>query len=46
LSLEAGNRVYLKVPPMGGLPHFKVRGKLAPGIFGQFKIMGKREKKN
>jgi hypothetical protein len=40
LSLQVGNRVYLEVPPMRGLPRFKVRGKLSPRIFGQFKIMG------
>jgi hypothetical protein len=34
--------VYLKVSPMRGLRHFKVRGKLAPRYNGSFKIMEKR----
>jgi hypothetical protein len=34
--------VYLKVSPMGGLCHFKVRGKLAPRFIGPFKILEKR----
>jgi hypothetical protein len=34
--------VYLKVSPMRGLCHFKVRGKLAPRIIGPFKILEKR----
>jgi hypothetical protein len=34
--------VYLKVSPMRGLRHFKVRGKLAPRFIGPFKIMKKR----
>jgi hypothetical protein len=42
LSFEAGDFVYLKVSPMRGLRHFKVRGKLAPGIIGPFMILYKR----
>jgi hypothetical protein len=34
--------VYLKVSPMRGLRHFKVRGKLAPRFIGPFKIIKKR----
>jgi hypothetical protein len=34
--------VYLKVSPMRGLHHFKVRGKLAPRFIGPFKILEKR----
>jgi RNA recognition motif-containing protein len=30
LSFEVGDFVYLKVSPMRGLRHFKVRGKLTP----------------
>jgi hypothetical protein len=44
LSFEAGDFVYLKVSPMGGLRHFKVRGKLAPRFIGPFKILEKRDK--
>jgi hypothetical protein len=33
--------VYLKVSPMRGLRHFKVRGKLAPRFIGPFKILEK-----
>jgi hypothetical protein len=42
LSFEVGDFVYLKVPPMRGLHHFKVRGKLAPRFIGPFKILEKR----
>jgi hypothetical protein len=34
--------VYLKVLPMRGLRHFKVRGKLAPRFIGPFEIFEKR----
>jgi hypothetical protein len=34
--------VYLKVSPMSGLHHFKVRGKLAPRFIGPYKILEKR----
>jgi hypothetical protein len=34
LSFEVGDFVYLKVSPMRGLRHFKVRGKLAPRFIG------------
>jgi hypothetical protein len=34
--------MYLKVSPMRGLRHFKVRGKLAPRFIGPFKILEKR----
>jgi hypothetical protein len=42
LSFEVGDFVYLKVSPMRGLCHFKVRGKLAPRFIGPFKILEKR----
>jgi hypothetical protein len=42
LSFEVGDFVYLKVLPMRGLRHFKVRGKLAPRFIGPFEIFEKR----
>jgi hypothetical protein len=39
---EVGDFVYLKVPPMRGLRHFKIRGKLTPRFIGPFKILEKR----
>jgi hypothetical protein len=42
LSFEVGDFVYLKVSPMRGLRHFKVRGKLTPRFIGPFKILKKR----
>jgi hypothetical protein len=42
LSFEVGDFVYLKVSPMRGLCHFKVRGKLAPRFIGPFKIIERR----
>jgi hypothetical protein len=42
LSFEVGDFLYLKVLPMRGLHHFKVRGKLAPRFIGPFKILEKR----
>jgi hypothetical protein len=44
LIFEVGDFVYLKVSPMRGLRHFKVRGKLAPRFIGPFKILEKRGK--
>jgi hypothetical protein len=41
LHFEVGDFVYLKVSPMRGLHHFKVRGKLAPRFIGPFKILEK-----
>jgi hypothetical protein len=43
LSFEVGDFVYLKVSPMKGLHHFKVRGKLTPRYIGPFKIQEKRD---
>jgi hypothetical protein len=42
LSSEVGDFVYLKVSPMRGLHHFKVRGKLALRFIRPFKILEKR----
>jgi hypothetical protein len=42
LSFEVQDFVYLKVSPMRGLHHFKVRGKLALRFIGPFKILEKR----
>jgi hypothetical protein len=42
LSFEVGDFVYLKVSPMRGLCHFKVRGKLTPRFIGPFNILEKR----
>jgi hypothetical protein len=42
LSFKVGDFVYLKVSPVRGLRHFKVRGKLAPRFIGPFKILEKR----
>jgi RNA recognition motif-containing protein len=42
LSFEVGDFFYLKVSPMRGLHHFKVRGKFAPRFIGPFKILEKR----
>jgi hypothetical protein len=42
LSFEVGDLVYLKVSPMRGLRHFKVRGKRVPKFIGSFKILEKR----
>jgi hypothetical protein len=41
LSFKVGDFVYLKVSPMSGLRHFKVRGKIAPRFIGPFKILEK-----
>jgi hypothetical protein len=43
LSFKVGDFVYLKVSPMRGLCHFKVRGKLTPRFIGPFKILEKRD---
>jgi hypothetical protein len=42
MSFEVGDFVYLKVSPMRGLRHFKVRGNLTPRFIGPFKILEKR----
>jgi hypothetical protein len=42
LSFEVRDFVYLKVSPMRGVRHFKVRGKIAPRFIGPFKILEKR----
>jgi hypothetical protein len=42
LSFKVGDFVYLKVSPMRGLCHFKVRGKLTQRFIGAFKILEKR----
>jgi hypothetical protein len=42
LSFQVGDFVYLKVSPMRGLHHFKIRGKLAPRYIGPLKILEQR----
>jgi hypothetical protein len=42
LRFQVGDFVYLKVSPMRGLHHFKIRGKLAPRYIGPFKILEQR----
>jgi hypothetical protein len=42
LRFQVGDFVYLKVSPMRGLHHFKIRGKLAPRYIGSFKILEQR----
>jgi hypothetical protein len=39
LRFHVGDFVYLKMSPMRGLRHFKIRGKLAPRYIGPFKIL-------
>jgi hypothetical protein len=41
LSFEVRDFIYLKVSPMRGLGHFKVRVKLALRFIGPFKILEK-----
>jgi hypothetical protein len=42
LRFQVGDYVYLKVSPMRGLCHFKIRGKLTPRYIGPFKILEQR----
>jgi hypothetical protein len=42
LRFQVGDYVYLKVSPMRGLHHFKIRGKLAPRHIRPFKILEQR----
>jgi hypothetical protein len=42
MRFEVGDFVYLKVSPMRGLHHFKIRGKLTPRYIGPFNILEKR----
>jgi hypothetical protein len=42
LSFEVEDFMYLKVSPMRGLRHFKVRGKLTPRFIRSFNILEKR----
>jgi hypothetical protein len=42
LRFHVGDYVYLKVSPMTGLHHFKIRGKLAPRYIGPFRILEQR----
>jgi hypothetical protein len=34
LSFEVGDYIYLKLPPIGGIKRFRVKGKLAPRYIG------------
>ena len=36
---EAGDRVYLRVSPLWGVKRFGVKGKLAPGFVGPYKVL-------
>jgi hypothetical protein len=42
MSFEVRDFVCLKVSPVRGSYHFKIRGKLAPRFIGPFKILEKR----
>jgi hypothetical protein len=42
LRFQVGDFVYLKVSPIRGLRHFKIRGKLASRYIGPFKILEQR----
>jgi hypothetical protein len=42
LRFQVGDFMHLKVSPMRGLCHFKIRGKLAPRYIGPFKILEQR----
>jgi hypothetical protein len=44
LSFEVGDFVYLKVSPMRGLRHFKIREKLAQRYIRPFKILEQKGK--
>ena len=36
---EIGERVYLRVSPLRGVKRFGVKGKLAPGFVGPYKVL-------
>ena len=42
LSFEVGDYVYLKLPPIGGIKRFGVKGKLAPRYIGPYHIQARR----
>jgi hypothetical protein len=44
LSFKIGDFIYLKVSPMRGNRRFMVKGKLAPGYVGPFKIVDRKGK--
>jgi hypothetical protein len=43
LSFQVSEFVYIKVSPMRGLHHFKIRGRLAPRYIGSLKILEQRD---
>ncbi|WVZ97764.1 LOW QUALITY PROTEIN: hypothetical protein U9M48_043277 [Paspalum notatum var. saurae] len=42
LTFEVNDFVYLKVSPMRGIRGFTIKGKLAPGYIGPFKVLEKK----
>ncbi|WVZ80223.1 hypothetical protein U9M48_027716 [Paspalum notatum var. saurae] len=42
LTFEVNDFVYLKVSPMRGIRRFNIKGKLAPGYIGPFKVLEKK----
>jgi hypothetical protein len=41
LEFEVGDHVYLRVSPMNGVPHFNIKGKVAPRYIGIYAIIDK-----
>ena len=36
---EVGDRAYLRVSPLRGIKHFRVKGKLAPRFVGPYRVL-------